>query len=48
MQVREVFVKHRAAILGDDALGQHAQLAVMQVNPNPIPKPKPKPKPKVA
>ena len=32
LQVREVFVKHRAAILGDDALGQHAQLAVMQVN----------------
>ena len=40
LQVREVFVKHRVAILGDDALGQHAQLAVMQVtltlsqNPN--------------
>ena len=28
--VREVFAKHGAAIFGNDALGQHAQLAVMQ------------------
>jgi hypothetical protein len=29
--VREVFATHRAAILGNDALAQHAQLALMQV-----------------